>query len=165
MSTDLQNIGDPKVIQDGTALAVLSWASMLLGLPIFLLPLITNDNAFATYHARQALVTYVVQIVLVVVFFMIVSITCGFGLVLFPIALLALIPTIDGLIKAMQGRAEPAMLVGSITASLFSSTATASSAPPSPGGPTSSAPAAPSTAQPESAEAPADSAPERDPPA
>lgn len=164
MSTDLQNIDDPKIIQDGTALAVLSWASMLLGLPIFLLPLITNDNAFATYHARQALVTYVVQIVLVVVFFMIVSITCGFGVVLFPLALLALIPTIDGIIKAMQGRAEPAMLVGSIAASLFSNSATPSTAPTNPGSPAPSAPAAEPTAPPEATERPADPAPERDPP-
>ena len=110
---------DPDVIEKGKAFALLSWVGLLIGLPLFILPFLQNDNAFASFHARHALATFVASLVLAVAFLAIYVVTCGLGMLLFPLLLVTLVPAIDGLVKAANGRAEAPLIIGPVTDALF----------------------------------------------
>ena len=126
------------VVEQGKSMALLSWAGMLLGLPLFLVPFLQDDNAFSMYHARHALTTFLASMIwsfLIVGFFIVCTYaTCGVGVVIFPLVMilvmLPLIPTIDGLIKASNGVAAPPMGIGDVTSMLFPGQKT-SAVPPS----------------------------------
>jgi len=118
-----------ETIENGKSMALVAWIGLLVGLPLFIIPFVQNDNDFATYHARHALVAFVIALlwstVLIVAFLMFAIVTCGFGYVLFPIVflllLLPLIPVVDGLIKAANGKVEPPLAIGELTGRLFKS--------------------------------------------
>ena len=46
-------------------------------------------------------------------------VTCGLGMLLFPLLLVTLVPAIDGLVKAANGRAEAPLIIGPVTDALF----------------------------------------------
>ena len=99
--------------QNSTMMAVLSYGSMFLGFPAFILPMITKDDEFALYHARQAAAIYILWLILFAVIFAVSMVTCGFGAFLIPIIFLVYIPTIHGMILAAQGdMREPMMVFG-----------------------------------------------------
>lgn len=114
-------------IKKGKDMAVLSWAGLVVGIPLFIIPFLQNESEFALFHARQALVAFVLSLLwsflVIAVFLFIVFITCGFGYLLFPVflilAMLPLIPVIDGLIKASNGRAEGPVGIGDISRMFF----------------------------------------------
>ena len=118
-----------ETVEKGKSMALVAWIGLLLGLPLFLIPFLQNDNDFATYHARHALVAFLVSLVwstvLIIAFVLITVVTCGIGYVLFPIVFLALllplVPVVDGLIKAANGKQEPPLAIGEITSRLFNS--------------------------------------------
>jgi hypothetical protein len=115
-----------KEVDEGKVFALLSYASLPTGLPLFAIPMIQRDNAFALQHAKWAGVAWLAYLVtffaLFVVTFIIAMITCGFGtpLVLFSFAaFLFWIPGIQGFIYALNGEAREPMLIGGITEQLF----------------------------------------------
>jgi hypothetical protein len=118
-------VDEPKfpieVVESGKTMALLARVGLLVGVPLFLIPFPQNDNAFATFHARHALATFVASLGLVVAWVVLYLGTCGLGIMLFPVLLITLVPTIDGLVKATSGRAEAPLLIGPLTDALFPS--------------------------------------------
>lgn len=92
-------------VEPGKVLAVLGY----LISPIWIVPLITRDNAFALFHAKQALVLAVVAVVLSVPIAIIAAITCGVGAVLY---LPLVYPWLMGLMAAIQGHYRPMPWIG-----------------------------------------------------
>jgi hypothetical protein len=56
-----------KEIEEGKAFAILSYVLSLIGLPFFLVPLITRNNAFSLFHAKQCLLLWLAGVVVSVV--------------------------------------------------------------------------------------------------
>ena len=77
-------------------MALISHSSTLMGLPLFLIPMLQKENDFAIHHAKSAAVNFIF-FWLVLVFGIV---TCGFGLLLLPVAY---IPMIVGFVKAING--------------------------------------------------------------
>lgn len=102
---------DPKEIEDGKAFAILSYALNFVGLPFFLVPLITRNNEFSLYHAKQNLMLWLVGIVGGVVCGLL-MIVCV-GLILLPLlTVFLLVLNIIGLINAIKGEPKPLPLIG-----------------------------------------------------
>ncbi len=109
MTTDFQ----PPITQEGRTWAYLSYASMFLGLPLFIVPFIQRNDAFALYHAKQAAVAYLMMVVLVVLYFAISIVTCGIGTLLFPMVMLPYVPMIHGFVLVSNGEwKEPIGILG-----------------------------------------------------
>jgi uncharacterized membrane protein len=107
-------------IEKGKTLALLCYLGVFMGFPLAFIPIVQRENRFAFYHARHALVVWVSSLILTVVLLFLTFLTCGMAAPLFFLVVLNLIPTIDGLIKASGGKAEPPLIVGGITESLLS---------------------------------------------
>lgn len=109
MSTDPQL----PITQEGRVWAYLSYASVFIGFPLFVIPFVQRNDAFALYHAKQAAVAYLLWIVLLMVYFTISMITCGFGAILFPMVLLPYVPMIHGFVLVSNGEwKEPIGVLG-----------------------------------------------------
>ncbi len=107
------NASAPEVVDAGRTWALLSWLSMLVGVPLFVVPLITRDNAFALAHAKHALATVLVALVLTVGVVFVSFATCGVGTFLFPLLLLPYLTFVHGVVKAVNGDpSEPMLLFG-----------------------------------------------------
>jgi uncharacterized membrane protein len=92
----------PEEIEAGKTMA---WVSYL----IFFIPLLMEDmrkNKFAMYHTEQAIVLFILNIVIGIVS----TITCGIGLILYIPWFVFLIM---GIIAAAKGEVKPIPLVGS----------------------------------------------------
>jgi uncharacterized membrane protein len=78
---------------------------------VWIIPLVTRDNAFAVYHAKQAAVNNIVVFIGVTVLSIIVIptsfFTCGLSMVLYLALFVPVYPWIMGIIHAAQGRYEP----------------------------------------------------------
>ena len=105
---------DPSAeIDAGRGWAYLAYASMFVGLPLFIVPFVQRDNRFALYHAKQAGGIFVIGFALGAVLAIVTVVTCGIGVLLFPIALLPMISAIHGLILTSNGEyKEPALVFG-----------------------------------------------------
>lgn len=79
--------------------------------PLWIVPLITRDNAFAVYHSKQALVLALVSFASSFILAPIAAITCGFGAILY---LIFLYPLIMGIVNAANGRYAPMPLIGGL---------------------------------------------------
>ncbi|MBW1879891.1 MAG: hypothetical protein JRI25_16875 [Deltaproteobacteria bacterium] len=113
-------------VEEGKIFALLSYASLPTGIPLFIIPMIQRDNAFALQHAKWAGVAWLGYLVtfflLFLVTFFIAMITCGFGtpLVFFSfVGFLFWIPGLQGFIYALNGEAREPMAIGGITEQLF----------------------------------------------
>lgn len=113
-------------VEQGKVFAILSYASLPTGIPLFIIPMVQRDNAFALQHAKWAGVAWLGYLcsffLLFLVTFFIAFITCGFGtpLVVFSFAaFLFWIPGLQGFIYALNGEAREPMLIGGITEQLF----------------------------------------------
>lgn len=87
---------DEDPVQRGKPMAVLSHMSILFGLPVFLIPLIKRDNAFALHHAKSAMVIFLLFLAGFVASF----VTCGLAV---PFVLLLYVPAIVGVVHAARG--------------------------------------------------------------
>jgi len=97
------NFCPPEDVESGKLMAVLG----LIISPAWIIPLVTRDNAFSLYHAKQAAVLNIFAMIAGAIITVISVVTCGFGGFL-AIALLAfLYPWIMGLIYAAQGQYRP----------------------------------------------------------
>ncbi len=98
-------------IQAGKTFAILSYALSFVGLPFFVIPLITRDNDFALYHAKQSLIIWLAGLALGVASGLLTLICIGpiLGLIGM-IALLAF--NIIGLINAIKNQPKPVPLIG-----------------------------------------------------
>lgn len=98
-------------VQAGKTFAILSYALSFIGLPFFLIPLITRDNAFTLYHAKQCLMIWLAGLALSIVSAPLAVICVGVILAIVGgVALLVF--NIMGLINATKGEAKPVPLIG-----------------------------------------------------
>jgi len=129
-------------VDDGQVWAYLSYGSMFVGFPLFIIPMVQKDNRFALFHAKQAAVAFILMLALTAVTMALAFMTCGVGAVAVPLIFLAWVPAIHGFIIATNGRMdEPALSFG-LAERLFSglqATPKAAYAPP----PSSSTPGFP----------------------
>src|SRR5688572_27117688 len=101
------------VSQDARLWGYLSYSSILTGVPLFLVPFVQRNDAFALHHAKRAAAAYVVAIVLAFGYRAVTLLTCGIGAVLFPIAMLPYVPAIHGFVLVANGdQAEPLGVFG-----------------------------------------------------
>ena len=100
-------------IERGKGMAYLAYASIFLGFPVFILPLIQRDNPFSLYHARQAAGIYVLFFIIFAILMAFSFITLGFGSLAFPIVFIVWVPSIHGFMLVSRGEyREPTMLFG-----------------------------------------------------
>ena len=90
----------PEDVDEGRLWAVLGWVIS----PLWIIPLVQRDNAFAMYHAKQAMTYTIVMMIATIPISLIAFITCGIGVfVMFPL----MYPWVMGLIYAAQGEYRP----------------------------------------------------------
>ena len=110
--------------------AMLAYASMFIGIPIFIVPLAMRESELAVFHGRQAAAIFIAIMVAVPVWILVSLFTCGLGYILAPLFFLFWVPTIHGLILASKNEiVEPIgvfglgnMLFGSINVKEYTST-------------------------------------------
>jgi hypothetical protein len=101
---------DP-VSDQGKTWAIASYAGLLFGLPIGLIPLIQRNDRYALQHAKTAtavwLGTFAGSIALFMIYAVITAVTCGFGSVLLPIVGLpwvwSVVVGVHGLVLSING--------------------------------------------------------------
>ncbi len=111
--------GDPAKSSNATLFALLSYASMFFGFPVFIFPLAMKEDEFSVYHARQAGAVYILWLILFAAIMILSFVTCGFGAFAVPIIFLVYIPTIHGMILAAQGEMREPMLVFGLGDKIF----------------------------------------------
>lgn len=99
--------------ENGQAMAIFAHLSVLFGLPVFLIPLLQRDNAFALHHAKAAATIY--GLFLLTALGSIV--TCGLAV---PLALLCYVPAIVAIVKASQGEQAGPWGLGDMGERIFS---------------------------------------------
>lgn len=100
-------------IERGKGMAYLAYASIFLGFPVFIIPLIQRDNPFSLYHARQAAGIYVLFFIIFAFIMVFSFITLGFGSLAFPLIFIIWVPSIHGFMLVSRGEyREPTMLFG-----------------------------------------------------
>ncbi|TXD33954.1 DUF4870 domain-containing protein [Lujinxingia vulgaris] len=82
--------------EKGVGLAVLSYCSVLFGVPFFIVPLVLRDNPFSLHHAKAAGAIYL----LCYAFVLLATLNCALFL---PLALVAYIPALIGIYRASAG--------------------------------------------------------------
>ena len=110
----------PETIEAGKPLALISYASLVVGLPLFILPMLSPDNAYALKHAKYAGVIFIGAMIAGIATFAAAFITCGLGTPLVGAVLLFYIPTIQGLLAALNGTQDVPMMVEPWAEKLFS---------------------------------------------
>ncbi|MBA2665175.1 MAG: hypothetical protein H0U74_23005 [Bradymonadaceae bacterium] len=96
-ATDAQPGFALETIEHGRAMALFSYASVLFGVPVFLIAFAKRDNAFALNHARAAAACFCLCYALILMSL----VSCA---VFFPLAVLCYIPAIIGMYHAAAGR-------------------------------------------------------------
>jgi uncharacterized membrane protein len=107
------------VTEQGKMWAIASHASPFIGFPIWIVPLVLRDDAFAVYHAKQAGIVGIGYFVTFALVFVFAFVTCGFGAFLVPVVFLWWIPAILGLIAALNGKCEPIPVLGGFADMVF----------------------------------------------
>ena len=110
----------PEQIEAGKPLALLSYATFVVGFPLFVLPMLSRDNAFALRHAKYAGAIYVGSLAFFLITFALSFVTCGLGSFLMVLLLAFYIPIVQGTLNALNGSTEPPMLTGEFAETLFS---------------------------------------------
>ena len=109
-----------EVIEAGKPFALLSYASMLVGLPLFLIPMLTRDNAYALEHAKHAGAICIGAFVTFLVTFAAAFVSCGVGTPLVGLALLFYVPAVQGFLAALNGSTEVPVYVKPWSERMFS---------------------------------------------
>lgn len=101
------------ILEAGRVWAFASYASLFVGIPLFAIPMIQRDNAFALHHARHAAACFLGFVVLGLGIGVFSLVTCGIGAMVFPLALLPYVPAVHGLMLVADGKwGEPYGLFG-----------------------------------------------------
>jgi uncharacterized membrane protein len=101
------------VTSDGRMWAYVSYLSPIVGIPLFLVPILQRNDDFALYHAKNAAMIYVLGFVIVMAVMITSVLTCGVTSFCFPLAFLTYIPLIHGFILVSNDeRKEPFGLFG-----------------------------------------------------
>ena len=98
----------------GNGLAIASYLTIPLGIPLFVVPLFLKADRDSVQHARQAAVIYVGFTVTFVFLFFLFFCTFGLTGILMPLALAWLIPCFAGVVMAMQEGSEDMPLIGPV---------------------------------------------------
>lgn len=98
--------------EKGAGLAVLSYCSVLFGVPFFLVPLVLRNNPFSLHHAKAAGAIYL----LCYAFVLLATLNCALFL---PLALLAYIPALIGIYRASAGVEAGQAALGPLGERLF----------------------------------------------
>jgi uncharacterized membrane protein len=98
----------PEDVESGKMLAILGY----LISPLWILPLVQRDNAFALYHAKQAMVYTIFMAILGSVIGIVSVITCGFGSILAIAIFPFMYPWIMAIVYASQGEYKPMPWIG-----------------------------------------------------
>ena len=106
----------PEDVEQGRLLAILGYVITL----VWIVPLVQRDNAFALYHAKQAMIINIVGLVFYIVIMGISVITCGFGSILIFAGAALIYPWIMGIINASNGKYEPVPWFGGLVDKYFS---------------------------------------------
>jgi hypothetical protein len=99
--------------ENGQAMAIFAHLSILFGLPVFLIPMLQRDNAFALHHAKAAGAIYAVFFLCALFSFL----TCGLAV---PLAMLCYVPAIVGIVKAARGEDAGPWGLGTMGERIFS---------------------------------------------
>ncbi len=103
---------DTPITQESRLWAYASYASVFVGLPIFLVPLAQRNDSFALFHAKHAAMVFLLWVVLLGIYVVFTMVTCGVGALL-PFFMLAYVPAIHGfLIVTRDEWKEPVGLLG-----------------------------------------------------
>jgi uncharacterized membrane protein len=104
-------------VETGKALAIVGY----LVSPLWIIPLVQRDNAFALFHAKQAMVYSIFMCILGAVIGAASFITCGFGAV-FAFAIFPFMyPWIMAIVYAAQGEYRPMPWIGGYADQYFGS--------------------------------------------
>lgn len=118
---------DPVATSDGRMMACVAYASMLVGLPLWLIPFVQKNDAFALRHAKHAAVAYLGAIGLFFLYFfgtiVLSVVTLGFGsflgLCCMPMLFLPYVPAIHGVILATSDKSDAPLGTFGLGDSLF----------------------------------------------
>ena len=105
-------LGDVDRWMGPRGMSVVSWSSILVALPIFLVPLLMRRNSFAIEHARAAAVAFG----LLYASIFLTTISCG---LLVPVILVAYVPMVIGAVRAFQGKGPGKWGLGQVAERLF----------------------------------------------
>ena len=109
---------DAATVEAGKTFAILGYALSFVGLPFFLVPVITRDNAYSLYHAKQSMMIWLAGIIVSVVS-VILTVICIGPIVGLVGALGLLVLNILGLLQSVNGEAKPLPLVGKYAVEWF----------------------------------------------
>lgn len=84
------------VVDEGRAMAIAAYFSVLFGVPVFLVPLLMRSNEFALHHARSAGAIYLVCTGMLAL----ATVNCA---VFLPLAFVCYIPALIGVYRASAG--------------------------------------------------------------
>jgi uncharacterized membrane protein len=105
----------PEDVESGKLMAVLGYFVS----PLWIVPLVQRDNAFALFHAKQALVYSIVMAILGMVIGAVSFVTCGFGAVAALAVFPFMYPWIMGIVYAAQGEYRPMPWIGGYAEQYF----------------------------------------------
>ncbi|MFT5679889.1 MAG: hypothetical protein ACI8RZ_000794 [Myxococcota bacterium] len=108
-----------ETIEAGKPLAIISYAALPFGVPAFIIPMLTRDNAYALQHAKYAGAIFVAGLAVFAVTFAVAFISCGFGTPLVGITLFFIVPALQGFLAALNGTEEIPMVVGPWAEKMF----------------------------------------------
>jgi uncharacterized membrane protein len=110
-------------MESGKTMAILSYILLLVGIPLCILPLFTKENAFSLYHAKQAMMVWLLGLATFVGLVILSPLACLCAPVMPIIALGAglamLVLTIFGIIAAVKPAVTPLPVVGEWGERLF----------------------------------------------
>ncbi|MBU4315234.1 DUF4870 domain-containing protein [Patescibacteria group bacterium] len=97
--TDTTPVIDKKDVEDNKVLAALSYVFLLCFIPL----LLAKDSKFAQYHAKQGLVLFIVEAIVMIASNIFIFIPVFGWLVIMVAYLLVAILAIIGILKALEG--------------------------------------------------------------
>ncbi len=133
----------PEEIALGKAIAVIVYAINLIGLPLWILPILLRDNDFSLYHGKQAMMLWLTGLVLGVVntVLTVIPVIGCVTLVTWPLIVVTMVVLdLIGLVNAAKGRIEPVPFVGRLADEWFAGIRKPPSPPTSPAPPASTPP-------------------------
>lgn len=111
---------DAAEIEKGKIMALIAYASIFVGFPAFLLPMLQKDNAYALQHAKWAGAHFVIYLGTFMVVFAIALVTCGFGTLLVPLIFVPWVFAGLGALNALNGRTDTPPMAEPLATMLFS---------------------------------------------
>lgn len=118
MSNPLMTL-EPTEIEKGKPLALLSYASVVIGFPVFVLPMLQKDNAYALQHAKWAGAYFAIYVAIFLAVLVVSFITCGFGTILVPVVFLPWVLAGLGALNALNGKTEAPPLAEPLATMMF----------------------------------------------